>query len=102
MVGRTRVQSDPLIRSSFPPLGLCKDGEVGRSMELDGRYNSTHTRVYIYIYIYISGGGWTHFGLTLRAETLPLGKLSSENAHPRYGKCKHFCGSSAQWAERRF
>ena len=71
-------------------------------MELDGRYNSTHTRVYIYIYIYISGGGWTHFGLTLRAETLPLGKLSSENAHPRYGKCKHFCGSSAQWAERRF
>lgn len=52
MVGRTRVQSDPLIRSSFPPLGLCKDGEVGRSMELDGRYNSTHTRVYIYIYIY--------------------------------------------------
>lgn len=74
---------------------------------LDGQWNwmvdtTLHTHTRVYIYIYISGGGWTHFGLTLRAETLPLGKLSSENAHPRYGKCKHFCGSSAQWAERRF
>lgn len=30
-----------------------------------------------------------------------LRKLSSENTHPRYGKCKHFCGSSAR-TERRF
>lgn len=53
----------------------------------------TYIHIYIYIYIYIS----TRWMDTLRFDASEdLRKLSSGNAHPRYGKCKHFCGSSAR------